>query len=393
MQQRIYLDNAATTWPKPEPVYAAVERALRELGAPAGRSAYREAAEVERLVESARLHVAQFVGAVEPWRIIFTANGTDSLNLAIHGILRPGDHVVTSVVEHNSVLRPLRELQESGRISVTHVPCDGQGIVDPDEIARAVVPATRLIVLTHASNVTGAIQPVAEVGGVAKQYGVFYLIDAAQSLGSLPVSVEQLGCSLLAAPGHKGLLGPLGTGILYIAPGVESQLRTVRQGGTGTQSEDDRQPGSLPDAYESGSPNVPGIVGLGAGVRWLQEAIAEGLAKREERLRATLIEGLRSINRVKVHGPANAERQTSVVSVTIDGYDPQEVASMLDAAYGIQLRSGLHCAPRMHASLGTLDRGGTARFSLGPFNTEVQIATSISAVAELATSAPVSESR
>ena len=218
--------------------------------------------EVERLVAAARLRVAQLLRAEEPARVIFAHNGTDALNLALHGLLRPGDHVLTSVVEHNSVLRPLRYLEEHRGLSVTRVPCDGQGFVDPDSFRRAIGPRTRLIALIHASNVTGAVQPVAEVGRIAREHGLLYLVDAAQSLGHIPVDVRELGAHLVAAAGHKGLLGPLGVGVLYVAPGIEQQLEPVRQGGTGTQSQADRQPETLPDRYESGNHNVPAIVGL-----------------------------------------------------------------------------------------------------------------------------------
>ena len=263
---RIYLDNAATSWPKPEAVYRAVDDYQRRLGAPAGRGSYSEAAETERIVGSCRQKIAQLLGASDPSRIIFTLNGTDSLNLALHGLLRPGDHVVTTVCEHNSVLRPLRFLAEQRQVSATYVGCDGQGFVSPDDIRRAITPHTRLIALVHVSNVTGAIQPVEEVGRIAAEHGQTYLIDAAQSLGYVPIDVRRLGCHLLAAPGHKGLLGPLGTGVLYVAPGVEQQLLPLRQGGTGTRSDEDIQPTSLPDRYEAGNLNVPGIAGLAAGV-------------------------------------------------------------------------------------------------------------------------------
>src|SRR5262245_56545511 len=228
--KRIYLDNAATSWPKPEPAYRPLDRFQRQLGAPAGRSSYAEASEVERMIRSCRKKIADLIGASDPSRIIFTLNGTDSLNLALHGVLRPGDHVVTTVCEHNSVLRPLRFLAQRD-VTTSYVPCDGQGYVDPDNIRRVMTPKTRLIAMIHASNVTGAIQPAAEVGHIAAEQGVLFLLDAAQSLGHVPIDVSALGCHLLAAPGHKGLLGPLGTGVLYVAPGVEEHLLPLRQGG------------------------------------------------------------------------------------------------------------------------------------------------------------------
>jgi cysteine desulfurase/selenocysteine lyase len=381
--ERIYLDNAATSWPKPEPVYRAVDDYQRRLGAAAGRGAYREAAEVERTVAEARRQIALLLGAGDPRRIVFTFNGTDALNLALAGTLAAGDHVVTSVVEHNSVLRPLRHLEATRGISVTRVPCDGGGVVDPQAIRQALRRPTRLVVLVHASNVTGALQPIEAAGRLAREHGAMFLVDAAQSLGHLPIDVASLPIDMLAAPGHKGLLGPLGTGVLYIAPGVEPRLQCVRQGGTGTQSEEDRQPDSLPDKYESGNLNVAGIVGLREGVAYLRERTVATIRRHEMQLTAQLLERLRALPGVDVHGPETAEARTGVVSVSLAGYDPQEAAALLDATYSIQVRAGLHCAPLMHQALGTLARGGTVRFSIGPFNTEEQIATAARAVREV----------
>jgi cysteine desulfurase family protein len=324
------------------------------------------------------------LGAEEPRRIVFTLNGTDSLNLAIYGLLKPGDHVVTTVVEHNSVLRPLRRLEESGGVSVTRVACDREGVVDAHEIARAVTPQTRLIALVHASNVTGALQPVEEVGRIARERRLLYLVDAAQTAGRVPIDVRELGCSLLAAPGHKGLMGPLGTGVLYIAPGVEQQLASVRQGGTGTQSEEDRQPESLPDKYEAGNLNVPALAGLAAGAAWLQEQTLEELHRRVSELTERLVDGLREVEGVTVLGPSDPARRIDVVSMVIAGLPPQEAAVMLDTAHHIQTRPGLHCAPLMHRALGTAEGGGTLRFSVGPFNTAEEIDQTIGAVAEIA---------
>lgn len=384
---RIYLDNAATSWPKPAAVYEAVDRYSRELGAPAGRSAYREAAEVERLVADARRQLGILLGNVAPERVIFTANGTDSLNLALHGVLRNADHVVTSVVEHNSVLRPLRYLEQAGMIEVTRVPCDGNGIIDPDAVRREIRSNTRMICLTHASNVTGAIQPAQEVGRIAAEHDLLYLLDAAQTLGHFEVDVKETGAHLVAAPGHKALMGPLGIGLLYVAPGLEQQLKPIRQGGTGTQSENDVQPDSLPDKYESGNHNVPAIVGLGAAVKELLATGLETVQEHDRTLLTHLQEGLRAIESITLHGPDDARRQSAIQSISVAGYDPQEVALMLDAAYSIQVRAGLHCAPLMHEALGTRQQGGTLRLSLGRFNTQEQIEMVVTSLAELAASA------
>jgi cysteine desulfurase / selenocysteine lyase len=381
---RIYLDNAATSWPKPPAVYEAVDHYLRNVGVAAGRGAYREAIEVERLVLDTRRKVAQLVGLADPRRVIFTLNGTDSLNLALHGLLRPGDHVITSVAEHNSTLRPLRFLESRQGLEVTRVPCDAAGLVDVDAYRRAIRPNTRLLTLVHASNVTGAIQPIAEIARLAKDHGKLFLVDAAQSLGHLPIDIGETPIDLLAAPGHKGLLGPLGTGVLIVANQVELQLEPVRQGGTGTHSESDVQPESLPDRYESGNVNVPGIVGLGCGVQYLVERGLETLRQHEMDLTDQLLTALATIPKATVYGPRNATQRLGVVSFNLAGYDPQEVAALLDASHAIQARSGLHCAPLMHATLRTAALGGTVRLSVGPFTTRDEMDVAIRAIEEIA---------
>jgi cysteine desulfurase family protein len=353
------------------------------LGAPAGRGAYAEAAETERIIGSCRKKIAQLIGASEASRIIFTQNGTDSLNLALHGLLRDGDHVVTSVCEHNSVLRPLRFLAEQRQVSATYVACDSAGLIDPRDIERAITTRTRLIALIHASNVTGAIQPVEEVGKIARERGVHFLVDAAQSLGHEPIDVGQIGCHMLAAPGHKGLLGPLGTGILYVAPGVEEQLLPLRPGGTGTRSDEDVQPSSLPDRYESGNLNVPGIAGLEAGASEILARGLDSIQRQSRELTSRLLDGLRAIPSLTLYGPTTAKQRAGIVSLNLAGYDPQELAPLLDAQWSIQARAGLHCAPRMHAALGTAP-SGTLRFSVGLFNTAEQIDAVIAALREVA---------
>jgi len=382
---RIYLDNAATTWPKPETVWQAVDDYQRQLGAPAGRSAYHEAAEVERLIGQCRQQLAALLGADGPQRIVFTLNGTDSLNQAIHGVLRPGDHVITSVCEHNSVLRPLRHWQDHGDVRVTYVRSDGSGYINPDDVRQAIQPRTRLIALVHASNVTGAVQRLADVGRMAREAGVLFLVDAAQSLGHVPIDVTQMHCDLLAAPGHKGLLGPLGTGALYFAPGVEQQLVPTRQGGTGTRSDEDIQPTSIPDRYESGNLNVAGIVGLNAGVAEVQRRGLDAIGEHERQLTERLLAGLAEIRGVTLYGPRSYEpgRRVGVVSFNLEGFEPQELAALLDSTRSIQVRAGIHCAPRMHQTLGTSPRG-TVRFSVGMFNTMEDLDAAVEVLREIA---------
>ena len=382
---RIYLDNAATSWPKPPEVYEAVDHYQRQWGAPAGRSSYTEAAEAERGVAAARLAMARLLGVDEPQRIVFTLNGTDSLNLAIHGILHSGDHVVTSVIEHNSVLRPLKNLEEAGTIQVTRVDCDVCGRIDPEDVGRAITNRTRLVVVAHASNVTGAVTPIEQIAPLVQQRGALLLVDAAQTAGHRPIDAHKLGVDLLAAPGHKGLLGPLGTGILYISPRAEGLLRSIRQGGTGTNSEEDRQPETLPHKFESGSLNVPGILGLGAAAAFLRSRSVAAVATHIQELLALLIGGLGDISGVRLHGPPAGHDQAGILSISIEGYDPHEVATVLDASHRIQVRSGIHCAPLMHRRLGTLEHGGTIRLSPGAFTTAADIEATVAAIAELAT--------
>jgi cysteine desulfurase family protein len=372
-QDRTYLDNAATSWPKPEAVYAAVEQYQRENGAPNGRSGYREAMEANRIVERARLGVATLIGADDPLQIAFGFNGTDVLNLAIRGVVRPGDHVVTTVCDHNSVLRPLRALSEQAGVKISFVPCDGTGLVSPDDVRAALRPETRLVAIIHASNVTGAIQPIEPIGRVVREHGALLLVDAAQSLGHVPIDVSRLEVDLVAAPGHKGLLGPLGTGVLYIRPRVENVLEPLRYGGTGTRSDEDRQPDDLPDKYEPGNHNLPGLAGLVASCEYLARTSIAAVHAHHTELTARLLERIGSMDGLTIHGPPSTAHRTSVVSVTIDGYDPQELAAVLESTHRIQCRAGLHCAPRMHAALGTTAGGGTLRLSPGFATTLAEI--------------------
>ncbi len=383
--ERIYLDNAATSWPKPEAVYEAVDHYLRHVGASAGRSAYREAVMAERIVANTRQQVAKLVGAPDPNSIFFTFNGTDGLNLALHGTLRPGDHVVTSVVEHNSVLRPLSELRKQKNVDVSYIMADGSGLIDPADVRAALRPETRMIVLSHASNVTGAILPIAEVGLIARENEVLFLLDAAQTLGHLPIDVTKLGVDLLAGPGHKGLLGPLGTGVLYIRPGVENSVVSLRQGGTGTQSDEEIQPNYLPEKYEVGNLNVPAIAGLQAGIEFLNQVGIEVRQKDELRMTEFLLGHLGEVGGVTLFGPHQKEERVAVLSLLVAGCSPQEVTVLLDCVYRIQVRAGLHCAPRMHRSLETSQCGGTVRLSWGAFTTEAELEATVDAIREIAT--------
>ena len=382
--RRIFFDNAATSWPKPESVYRVVEDYLRSNGAPAGRSVYREAGEADRIVSETRQKMARFIGAEDLSRIVFTASGTDALNLALQGTLRPGDHVITSVLEHNSVLRPLQALAQTRDVSVTHVPCSALGYVDPDLIQAEIRPNTKLIALIHASNVLGTIQPIESVGKIAQNHGVLFLIDAAQSVGYLPFDARELSADLIAFPGHKGLLGPLGVGVLYLAPGVEDQVRSVRQGGTGTKSESLDHPASMPEKFEAGNHNVPAIAGLGAGIEFLESLDIEAQRTKHREMVDVLLAACREIDGISSYGPDEGLDRLGVISLSMANCDVQEFASLLDASFRIQVRSGLHCAPLAHKAIGTIASGGTVRFSFGHFNTVQDLQILVAALNEIA---------
>lgn len=380
---RIYLDNAATSWPKPVDVYDAVDAYQRNNGAAYGRGSHDAATQVHRVVTRCRQRVAKLLGLHQPERVIFTLNATDSLNLAIHGLLETGDHVVTTVLEHNSVSRPLRFRERHQGLEVTRVEPADSGCVTLDRIRSACRDNTRLIAMIHASNVTGAVQPVEEIGAWAASQGIRFLVDAAQTAGAIPISFDDQPFDLLACAGHKGLLGPLGTGVLCLSQGMEEELQPVRQGGTGTESESADQPATLPSRYESGNHNVPGLMGLDAGVGYLLERGVESVRSHESQLIGRLREGLRKIAGLTLYGVDDPQQSVGVVSLTSDLYDPQSLAVLLSQEFGIETRSGLHCAPGVHDWLGTKEQGGTVRFSVGPFTTSEEIAAGLQALQSL----------
>ena len=383
MPARIYLDNAATSFPKPEAVYAAMDHYNRQLGMAVGRGSSRASVEVQSIVDRCRSQAAQLLGAAAADRVVFTFNGTDSLNLGIHGLLQSGDHVVTSSIEHNSVLRPLRSLERRQIISLTCVHPDSEGRVEPAAVRAAIQDNTRLVVMLHASNVTGVLQPIEDIGHVARDQGVFFLVDAAQTAGHIPINMSQLPVDLLACPGHKGLLGPLGTGILCLRPDLEQSLLEIRQGGTGSDSSNEYQPVVLPDKYESGNHNAPGLCGLEAGLRFLAERSVESIQSEEQRLTALLMDELQRIQGIRIPGPA-ADKRLGVVSCVVEGLEPHECANILDEDFGIQTRAGLHCAPGIHHLHQTFDDGGSLRLSMGAFTTTEDVQTAAAALATIA---------
>ena len=378
-KSRIYLDNAATSWPKPESVYEAIDQYQRDIGAAAGRAGYRDAEQANRTVENVRTACAKLFRIANPSQIAFTANGTDALNKSIHGLLKPGDHVVTTVCEHNSVLRPLGHEAANNGVTVSYVDCDSQGFIAPDEIARAIQPNTRFVAVNHASNVTGAVQPLAEIADIAHQGETLLLVDAAQTAGCVPIDVEQQNIDVLATGGHKGLLGPLGTGVLYLREDLS--ITPLLQGGTGSESQSEIQPSVMPQLLESGNLNVPALAGLGAAIKFLED---HPKASRLSELTKRLLTGLSDIQGLRIFGPQTSKNRVCVVSFAVEGYDPQEFATALDAMAGIECRAGLHCAPRMHHALGSIQSGGLVRLSPGWATTNQEIDQALEAIQALA---------
>ncbi len=378
----IYLDNAATSWPKPEQTLLAMERYQRIVGGSPGRSAHRLSIEAGRIVMETRDSLARLFGAEDSFQIVFTKNATEALNLAIGGLLSPGDHVITSAMEHNSVMRPLRALESRG-MELAVIPCSPEGELNPDDLLPAIKSATKAVVLTHASNVTGTIMPIREIGNIARKHGVILCVDAAQTAGAMPIHVEEMNIDLLAFTGHKSLFGPQGTGGLYIRKGLEKVISPLLLGGTGSRSEFEQQPDFMPDRYESGTPNTLGLAGLGAGIDYILGRGVDNIRDEEIMLTRRFLDGLKSISGINIYGPGDASRQIPVVSFNIDGMMPSDVSLILDEQFGVMSRPGLHCAPAAHRTIGTFP-AGTVRFSFGYFNTVEEIDRALKAVQHLA---------
>ncbi len=375
----IYMDNAATSWPKPNTVYTRVLQTMKKYGANPGRSSHTMAVEAANLLLYGREMLCQLFNVSDPFRMIFTYNTTDSLNLAIKGTLKEGDHVITTSMEHNSVIRPLMHLANLG-IETTIVPADSQGLVDPKDIEKSIKPNTRLIVTTHASNVTGTLMPIEEIGTIARNHGIYYLLDAAQTAGSLPMDLSKLPVDLVAMPGHKGLLGPQGTGVLYIREGVD--LNQIKEGGTGSLSESIYQPDFLPDRYEAGTLNTPGIAGLGAGVEYILNYGQEKIMNHITNLEKLFLNAFSQIEGVKIYGPTNIKMRCGIISINIWDRDSREIVNILSQRYNIATRGSLHCSPLAHDTIGTKEQG-TVRFSPGVFTTLDEVKACIMAVGEI----------
>lgn len=374
----LFLDNAATSFPKPDSVYRAMDAAMREIGVAPGRGGYRQSLEAARIVFATRSALAGFFGVSDSSRLIFTHSATESLNLAVSGLLKAGDHVVSSSVEHNALLRPLHLMLGRG-VEVTFVPADREGVVSEREIAGALRPNTRLVALAHCSNVTGAVQPIGEIARVAARGGALFLVDAAQSAGYFSLPTEEMGIDLLAAPGHKGLFGPPGTGLLTIARGVT--LEPLLVGGTGGSASSPLQPEQLPERFESGTINTAALAGLKAGLDFVLETGLEAIRAKGKLLVEQLLQGLRACPGVTVYGPSQGER-AGAVSFTAEGEDPAVLGYRLDSEYDISVRAGLHCAPDVHRTIGSYP-GGTVRVSPGFFNSEADVEFFLKALREL----------
>ena len=375
----IYFDNAATTYPKPEAVYRAVDDCLRGYCANPGRGGHKLSLQSGRVILEARDLLAELFNSGSPERIILTHNATEALNLALKGFLKRGSHVITTSMEHNSVLRPLKALEQAG-VETTIVKCNKDGEIDIQDIERVIRKETVLIAATHASNIVGTIIPIDKIGSLAKGYNLDFLVDGSQTAGVCDIDIEKMNISMLAFTGHKSLMGPQGTGGLYIRKGLE--LNPLKEGGTGSKSESLYQPDMLPDRYESGTHNTPGIAGLCAGISFIKNKGIDNIRKHEQELTSCFLKGLENIEGVKIYGTKDIKKQVAVVSINIGDIGSSEISYILDQTFDIATRSGLHCAPIAHKTLGTLDQG-TVRFSFGYFNTKEQIESAVAAINQI----------
>jgi len=376
----IYLDNAATSWPKPESVYQAVDSCLRTVGASPGRGGHSMARSASMLVYETRELLAELLGIADANQLVFTHNATDAINMAVFGLIKPGDTIVTTAMEHNAVARAVRVAETQGAY-IKIIPCSVDGQLDMEAMETAIKQNPKLVMMTHASNVTGTVMPVAEVGKLTKAHGVILLVDAAQTAGVEVIHVQDMHVDILAFSGHKGLFGPQGTGGLYVKEAIA--VRPLRVGGTGSLSESDTQPEFMPDRLESGTPNTPGIAGLKAGVEFILATGRSKIQEKEMALTQLLLAGLREVPGAIIYGKQTAHERTAVVSFLLAGRDSGEIAHLLDRDYGIACRSGLHCAPWAHTAIGTLQTG-TVRLSPGYFNSEEEIGAAIAAVKKIA---------
>ncbi|MEI7590328.1 MAG: aminotransferase class V-fold PLP-dependent enzyme [Deltaproteobacteria bacterium] len=383
MKKLIYFDNSATSFPKPREVILAMEDYFHNIGASPGRSGHRLSIASARIVMEARIALSLLLGIEDPLDIVFTKNITEALNIVTHGLLKSGDHVITTAMEHNSVIRPLRECERHGGVEVSVISCSPCGEPDLEALAKAIKPNTKAIFMLHASNVTGAIMPIDEVGRIAQKNGIVFVVDGAQSAGAIPINLQNSNIDIFAFTGHKSLLGPQGTGGLYIKKSLAKEMQQFVCGGTGSRSEFEIHPDFMPDKFEAGTPNTIGIAGLLGALKYIEREGVENIRTKEERLTKMFLDGLDSIKGIHAYGLDDIHKMVAVVSFNVDGISPSEASLILDEDFGIMARVGLHCAPLAHRTIGTFPVG-TIRFSFGYFNTEVEIQYALEAIEKIA---------
>ncbi len=382
MDNIIYLDNSATTYPKPESVYTFMDQFYRKSGVNPGRSGYDLCMEAGELLDTTRKLLTRFFNGRDPNRLCFTYNATDALNLIIFGMLQDGDHAVTTTLEHNSVLRPLFHLSRFGNVEVDYVPFDRAGFVDPERVRRSFRRNTRLVIINHGSNVIGTVQPIKDIGLYCRERGIPLAIDASQTAGQVPLDIQESHVDIIAFTGHKSLLGPTGIGGLYVGENIT--IRQTRAGGTGVRSAERFHLEEYPYRLEYGTPNILGAAGLNAGVKWIQNRGIASISAHEMKLTAMLRDGLKEIDKVSLYCQADLKNHIPVLSFNIDGLEASDAGTVLDVDYNIACRTGLHCAPIVHEQLGTAKIKGSVRFGIGPFNTEDHVRKAVNAVAEIA---------
>ena len=384
MEKLIFLDNGATSFPKPEEVYTFMDSFYRNFGVNPGRSGYDLCTETGELVDETREILTRFFNGKDPDRLCFSYNATDALNLVINGILKEGDHAITTTIEHNSVLRPLYHLYKYSGVEVDYIPFDGKGFVDPDEFPKKFKKNTKLVIVNHASNVIGTIQPIKEIGKHCRENGIHFAIDASQSAGKIPVDIEEMNVDVVVFTGHKSLLGPTGIGGLYVREGIE--IRHTRAGGTGVRSAVRTHLSEYPFRLEYGTLNILGVAGLHAGLKWIEKKGLSNIHELEMKLIAILRDGLKNVEGVTLYCQDDLADHISILPFNIDGLEAINTGTILDVDYNIACRTGLHCAPLVHEQLDTDKIKGAVRSGIGPFNTEEQINTAINAVKEIAES-------
>ena len=382
MENLIYLDNGATSFPKPDSVYDFMDKFYRNNGVSPGRSGYDLSIETGNVVEDCRNTLTRYFNGTDPNRLVFSMNSTDSLNIAINGLLKPGDHVITTMIEHNAVLRPLYHQSTYNNVEVDYIPMDEKGFVHPDDFKSKFKSNTRLVVVNHGSNVIGTVQPIRQIGQLCRDRGVTFVVDASQTSGKLPIDMEETNVDVIAFTGHKSLLGPTGIGGLYVREGVT--INHTRAGGTGVKSAERHHLEEYPYRLEYGTLNIVGIAGLYAGIKWLENKGMDSIHHLEMELAQKLVNGLKKIENVTTYCVDDMTDHIGVVSFNINGFEAVNTGTMLDGDYNIAVRTGLQCAPLVHESIGTDKIGGTVRVGFGPFNTEEHVDKALGAVSEIA---------